>query len=887
MINNFNEEQKNKKVSLSKEKNKTSSRNKLINNYLISENKRYKRNTKEYNNLLIKINSYNLKSNSLKKKKVINTKKILNNQRFNSNKNIFNTNLPISQKEMLKKINYNINNSKKERNLSIISVKSESEEKNKLEEKYINKLSCELILPSNKKNIDKKKMVHKKIKNRNLSPLEDGLSSLTFNNNFSIPKKFNSNIKDSSQIIKVNLIENKKNKKVIKKESSYAISNSNTNSNTNSRNITNYINDNKIYKNTVFDINNYNNDIKEILNVKEHISLLKEQLKGENNICNLTYSNKIKTKRNKKKINICQKPITTRNEKKFIYLKTSQTILKTQINTISDIKIDNIKSNKKLIIHPNKIKQNINNISQLSKDSKRSSLSKKKFCDNHITTLKNLFSPRRSYKYYIKTNSKKNISNRNKKSNGINSQKSCIGINNENISKISKRKSIDKKSIFSHLMVKDNYKNKINKKKLLNITGKCTNSNNKNSNKNENIDKKALQSIIKIKDNIPFSSISIKQKYIHKNKNILKFQLIKNKHYNSFDMKLSNENNIFRIISSKSRILPSLYKKIIKEKNTNEIRKVIDKIGIISKPGETIFGKVKINQDNYFCYDLINNYKYIGVCDGHGDFGHYVSKFIKNFLPKKLNSQLKNLLILKKIINYFHQNKNKKNKNIEFKNLKEILINSYLLTNNKLLTKNNINNLNLKLSGSTCVSILIDNKNLCKLYVSNTGDSRALIIKEVKRKFWTCQQLSRDHKPIEKDESSRIYKSGGEIQKIEDQYGGWAGPLRVWAKNEIGPGLAMTRSFGDILGASIGIICLPEISEYKIKQEDRVIIIASDGLWEYISNKEVTNIVKNSFIKNESDKIVNQLYKESYKKWKNKDKVIDDITIICIILKSE
>ena len=75
MINNFNEEQKNKKVSLSKEKNKTSSRNKLINNYLISENKRYKRNTKEYNNLLIKINSYNLKSNSLKKKKVINTKK--------------------------------------------------------------------------------------------------------------------------------------------------------------------------------------------------------------------------------------------------------------------------------------------------------------------------------------------------------------------------------------------------------------------------------------------------------------------------------------------------------------------------------------------------------------------------------------------------------------------------------------------------------------------------------------------------------------------------------------------------------------------------------------------------------------------------------------------
>ena len=51
------------------------------------------------------------------------------------------------------------------------------------------------------------------------------------------------------------------------------------------------------------------------------------------------------------------------------------------------------------------------------------------------------------------------------------------------------------------------------------------------------------------------------------------------------------------------------------------------------------------------------------------------------------------------------------------------------------------------------------------------------------------------------------------------------------------------------------------------------------------TDKETTNIVKNAFNKKEDNKIANQLYIEAYKKWKNKDKGVDDITIICIILK--
>jgi len=104
-------------------------------------------------------------------------------------------------------------------------------------------------------------------------------------------------------------------------------------------------------------------------------------------------------------------------------------------------------------------------------------------------------------------------------------------------------------------------------------------------------------------------------------------------------------------------------------------------------------------------------------------------------------------------------------------------------------------------------------------------------------------------------------------------------------KGSDGPGLAMTRSFGDEVGASVGVVSTPEVGEYQIKEEDRAIIIASDGLWEYMSNKEVTDFVK-KINKDDPNFIVNELYKESVNRWKLKDQGIDDIPIICILLKS-
>jgi hypothetical protein len=49
----------------------------------------------------------------------------------------------------------------------------------------------------------------------------------------------------------------------------------------------------------------------------------------------------------------------------------------------------------------------------------------------------------------------------------------------------------------------------------------------------------------------------------------------------------------------------------------------------------------------------------------------------------------------------------------------------------------------------------------------------------------------------------------GRIEPFKDQSGEAIGPLRVWVQNDNVPGLAMTRSFGDIVAASVGVSPIP------------------------------------------------------------------------------
>ena len=301
------------------------------------------------------------------------------------------------------------------------------------------------------------------------------------------------------------------------------------------------------------------------------------------------------------------------------------------------------------------------------------------------------------------------------------------------------------------------------------------------------------------------------------------------------------------------------------QNSNNETKKNIKKIKCmhdLSKTGMSGDEK-KVNQDNYFIFkNFGNSFEniYMGVCDGHGFFGHEVSGYIRENLPMDLNHMIK----AKKL-------------NLLNDDLSEVIKQTFITENNSLLRNRMIDS---NLSGSTCVSVIYTP---IKLIIANIGDSRCVLGKLNKNNKWDYENLSRDHKPTIPEEAERIKKKGGRIRPMKDDDGSFVGPLRVYMKDKDMPGLAMTRSFGDYFASTAGTISIPEIGEHLFQDEDKFLILASDGLFEFIDSNEVVSIVKDYYIRNDIVGCCEFLYKESCRRWiQEEEDTIDDITIIVV-----
>jgi serine/threonine protein phosphatase PrpC len=126
-------------------------------------------------------------------------------------------------------------------------------------------------------------------------------------------------------------------------------------------------------------------------------------------------------------------------------------------------------------------------------------------------------------------------------------------------------------------------------------------------------------------------------------------------------------------------------------------------------------------------------------------------------------------------------------------------------------------------------------------------------------------QLTFDNKPEVLTEKNRILKAGGRIQAFKDQATNEdMGPLRVWLPDQDLPGLAMSRSLGDALAHSVGVTSVPELTEFLLTKEDRFVVIATDGVWEFLSNQEVAQIVYPYYIENQPEAAANALVRASH-----------------------
>ena len=126
---------------------------------------------------------------------------------------------------------------------------------------------------------------------------------------------------------------------------------------------------------------------------------------------------------------------------------------------------------------------------------------------------------------------------------------------------------------------------------------------------------------------------------------------------------------------------------------------------------------------------------------------------------------------------------------------------------------------------------------------------------------------------------------GGRIDSFRDPDKNPIGPLRVWLKHEDIPGLAMTRSFGDEVASRVGVTAEPEILELDLCKDDKFIVIASDGVWEFLSNDDIAKIVKPFFEAKNAEKAAEAVVKESYLRWKREEEgIVDDITCVIVFL---
>ena len=118
--------------------------------------------------------------------------------------------------------------------------------------------------------------------------------------------------------------------------------------------------------------------------------------------------------------------------------------------------------------------------------------------------------------------------------------------------------------------------------------------------------------------------------------------------------------------------------------------------------------------------------------------------------------------------------------------------------------------------------------------------------------------------------------NGGRVDKIFGM-----GPYRVWFKDAEYPGLAMSRSIGDSYAHKIGVIHEPEIFDFNLNNaRPKAIILASDGVFEFVKNEEIKDIVEKYFYNMDSQGCAKDIVEYSRKIWENSGYAIDDITCI-------
>ncbi|MCO5573566.1 hypothetical protein L7F22_027337 [Adiantum nelumboides] len=160
--------------------------------------------------------------------------------------------------------------------------------------------------------------------------------------------------------------------------------------------------------------------------------------------------------------------------------------------------------------------------------------------------------------------------------------------------------------------------------------------------------------------------------------------------------------------------------------------------------------------------------------------------------------------------------------------------------------------------GSTAVVAVLS---FHHIIVANCGDSRAVLCRGGQ-----AIALSQDHKPDREDEISRIEAAGGRVFN----WNGW----RVLGV------LAMSRAIGDHFLKPY-VIADPDVTMTARSEEDEFLILASDGLWDVVSNQDACSIARRCLAANrEAQRAASALAQKAHDRGSS-----DNISVVVIDLR--
>ncbi|KAF0934182.1 hypothetical protein E2562_023442 [Oryza meyeriana var. granulata] len=306
-------------------------------------------------------------------------------------------------------------------------------------------------------------------------------------------------------------------------------------------------------------------------------------------------------------------------------------------------------------------------------------------------------------------------------------------------------------------------------------------------------------------------------------------------------------------------------------------------------------GKKGPNQDSVIlCQGFgMEDGVFCGVFDGHGRCGQFISKLVRDYLPFMILSH-RNALFLAGADDgddlAFSDDASPPPSSTDssgssspqpsasasaqmLEEWREACTNAFAAMDGELKLQAN---LDCSFSGTTAVCAIKQGKDLI---IANLGDSRAVLATMSDSGYLQAVQLTVDHKPNVAEEAARIKSCGGRVFGVKDE----PGVMRVWLPGENSPGLAMARSLGDLRLKRHGVISTPEVTARRVSGADLFIVLATDGVWDVLSNEEVVSIVCATPRKQHASKAV---VEAAVQRWRTKFPTsrVDDCSAVCLFL---